>query len=34
VICEVKAKADQVRGVRIVKQSKYLRHFAAEMAWA
>jgi len=34
VICEVKAKAEQVRGVRIVKQSKYLRHFAAEMAWA
>ena len=34
VICEVKAKAEQVRGVRIVKQSKYLRHFAAELAWA
>jgi tryptophanase len=34
VICELKAKAEQVRGVRIVKQSKYLRHFAAEMAWA
>jgi tryptophanase len=34
VICDVKAKAEQVRGVRIVKQSKYLRHFAAEMAWA
>jgi tryptophanase len=34
VICEVKAKAESVRGVRIVKQSKYLRHFGAEMAWA
>jgi tryptophanase len=34
VICEVKAKAESVRGVRIVKQSQYLRHFAAEMAWA
>ncbi|MGA2079801.1 MAG: tryptophanase [Holophaga sp.] len=34
VICEVKAKAETVRGVRIVKQSKYLRHFGAEMAWA
>jgi tryptophanase len=34
VICEVKAKAGQVRGVRIAKQSKYLRHFGAEMAWA
>jgi tryptophanase len=34
VICELKAKAETVRGVRIVKQSQYLRHFAAEMAWA
>jgi tryptophanase len=34
VICEVKAKAEQVRGVRITKQSKYLRHFSAEFAWA
>jgi tryptophanase len=34
VICEVKAKAGQVRGVRIAKQSKYLRHFGAEMVWA
>ncbi len=34
VICEVKAKAEQVRGVRIAKQSKYLRHFGAEMVWA
>jgi tryptophanase len=34
VICELKAKADQVRGVRIAKQSQYLRHFAAEMTWA
>jgi tryptophanase len=34
VICELKAKAGTVRGVRIVKQSQYLRHFAAELAWA
>ena len=34
VICELKAKAETVRGVRIAKQSKYLRHFAAEMTWA
>ena len=34
VICELKAKAGQVRGVRIHKQSPYLRHFTAEMAWA
>jgi tryptophanase len=34
VICDLKAKASQVRGVRIAKQSKYLRHFAAEMTWA
>jgi tryptophanase len=34
VIADVKAKADQVRGVRIVKQSKYLRHFSCECEWA
>ena len=34
VIAEVKAKAKEIRGVKIVKQSKYLRHFTAEMAWA
>ncbi len=34
VICELKAKAHQVRGVRIAKQTKYLRHFTAEMTWA
>ncbi|GLH72326.1 tryptophanase [Geothrix limicola] len=33
VIAEVKAKAKSIRGVKIVKQSKYLRHFTAEMAW-
>jgi len=33
VIAEVKAKAREIRGVKIVKQSKYLRHFTAEMAW-
>ncbi|HJW32635.1 MAG TPA: tryptophanase [Holophagaceae bacterium] len=34
VICELKAKADQVKGVRITKQSKYLRHFTAQFDWA
>ena len=34
VICELKTKASEVKGVRIAKQSKYLRHFAAEMTWA
>jgi tryptophanase len=34
VICELKAKAEQVRGVRITKQSKFLRHFTAEFRWA
>ncbi len=34
VICELKEKARTVRGVRIEKQSRYLRHFAAEMSWA
>ena len=34
VICELKAKAGQVRGVRIRKQSPFLRHFTAEMSWA
>jgi tryptophanase len=33
VIAEVKAKAREIRGVKIVKQSQYLRHFTAEMAW-
>ncbi len=33
VIADVKAKAREIRGVKIVKQSKYLRHFTAEMAW-
>jgi tryptophanase len=33
VIAEVKAKAKAIRGVKIVKQSKYLRHFTAEMDW-
>jgi tryptophanase len=33
VIAEVKAKARAIRGVKIVKQSKYLRHFTAEMDW-
>ena len=34
VICELKAKAGQVRGVRILKQSRFLRHFTAEFGWA
>jgi tryptophanase len=34
VICELKAKASQVRGVRLAKQSKHLRHFTAECEWA
>jgi tryptophanase len=34
VICELKAKADSVRGVRFARQSRYLRHFTAEMRWA
>jgi tryptophanase len=34
VVLELKAKARAVRGVRIVKQSKYLRHFTAELRWA
>jgi len=34
VIADVKAKASEVRGVRIVKQSRYLRHFTCECEWA
>ncbi len=34
VICELKAKAGEVRGVRITKQPRYLRHFTAEFSWA
>jgi tryptophanase len=34
VICELKRKAGQVRGVRIAKQSRFLRHFTAEFRWA
>ncbi len=34
VIREVKAKAPEVRGVRIERQSRYLRHFTAELRWA
>jgi tryptophanase len=34
VICELKAKAHTVRGVRFERQSRYLRHFTAEMRWA
>ncbi len=34
VICELKAKASSLRGVRIEKQSRFLRHFTAEFRWA
>ncbi len=34
VILELAAKAREVRGVRIVKQSRHLRHFTAELRWA
>ncbi|NMF97775.1 tryptophanase [Aromatoleum toluolicum] len=33
VIAEVKAKAADIRGVRITRQPKFLRHFTAEFAW-
>ena len=33
VIAEVKAAASSIRGVRIVKQPKLLRHFTSEFAW-
>ncbi len=33
VICELKAGAAAVRGVRIATQGKYLRHFTAEFDW-
>ena len=34
VLCDLKQRAESVRGVQITKQSKYLRHFTAEFAWA
>jgi tryptophanase len=34
VILELKAKARDVRGVRIVRQAPVLRHFTAELRWA
>ena len=34
VICELKARASSVRGVRITRQSPALRHFTAEFDWA
>ncbi len=33
VIAEVKQKAAEIRGVRIVKQAPYLRHFSCDCAW-
>jgi tryptophanase len=32
-IIETKARAAEVRGVRIVRQARYLRHFTAELRW-
>jgi tryptophanase len=34
VIAEVKASADTIRGVKIVRQTRFLRHFTGEFAWA
>ncbi len=34
VVAELKADAARVRGVRIARQSRWLRHFTAEMRWA
>jgi tryptophanase len=34
VILELEARASEVRGVRLVKQSRTLRHFTAELRWA
>jgi tryptophanase len=34
VILETKARAPEVRGVRLVRQSRHLRHFTAELEWA
>jgi tryptophanase len=34
VIAEVRAKAPEVRGVRIERQARTLRHFTAELRWA
>jgi tryptophanase len=33
-ICELKASAPSIRGVRIARQARTLRHFTAEMCWA
>jgi tryptophanase len=33
-IIEAKARAAEVRGVRIVRQARYLRHFTVELRWA
>ena len=32
-LAEVKENADRIQGVRITKQTKYLRHFTAELEW-
>lgn len=33
-ICELKERAHEVRGVRIARQARYLRHFTAELEYA
>ena len=33
VIAEAKERAASIRGVKIVKQPKFLRHFTAEFGW-
>jgi len=33
VIAEVKGRAAHIRGVRIVRQPPFLRHFTGEFAW-
>ncbi|HVB31161.1 MAG TPA: hypothetical protein VNE60_06485, partial [Gemmatimonadaceae bacterium] len=33
-ICELKSRAHEVRGVKMVKQARYLRHFTAEFETA
>ena len=34
VICDLKKRAREVRGVRILTQARYLRHFTAQFGWA
>jgi tryptophanase len=34
VLCDLKQSAHEIRGTKLTKQSKYLRHFTAECTWA